>query len=255
MNPKNLKRILLLTTIAAIITMGFRAPISQDLSYHSFADVRLMFGIANFWNVASNLGFVMVGFMGLYQLFVTRRLMIVAQVKTAYSVFFIGVALVVLGSGFYHFAPSNATLIWDRLPMTVAFMALLSMVFAEFLSVVWARRSLWPLLGVGLASAVYWYYGELHGVGDLRAYVLVQFLPVVLIVLLLIFGQNVFNAASGYAWLLASYVLAKACEHFDAPIFQITHGVMAGHALKHVLAALGLYALLRCMMARRLRHG
>ena len=109
-----------------------------------------------------------------------------------------------------------------------------------------ARRSLWPLLGVGLASAVYWYYGELHGVGDLRAYVLVQFLPVVLIVLLLIFGQNVFNAASGYIWLLASYVLAKAREHFDTPIFQITHGVMA---------ALGLYALLRCMTARRLRHG
>ena len=246
MNPKNLKRILLLTTIAAIITMGFRAPISQDLSYHSFADVRLMFGIANFWNVASNLGFVMVGLMGLYQLVVTRRLMIVARVKTAYSVFFIGVSLVAFGSGFYHFAPSNATLIWDRLPMTVAFMALLSMVFAEFLSVVWARRSLWPLLGVGLASAVYWYYGELHGVGDLRAYVLVQFLPVVLIVLLLIFGQNVFNAASGYIWLLASYVLAKAREHFDTPIFQITHGVMA---------ALGLYALLRCMTARRLRHG
>jgi hypothetical protein len=97
---------------------------------------------------------------------------------------------------------------------------------------------------------VYWYWGELHGVGDLRPYVLVQFFPMILLVILFVFGRPVFGDNRGYWWLLASYILAKLAEHFDGLIAQWTDGVMAGHALKHVLAAMGLWFLLRCFAQR-----
>ncbi len=226
------------------------APIPQDAAYHQFADVRTFLGIPNFWNVVSNLGFFIVGLCGLYQLNVTRSLNVVSQVKASYILFFAGVTLVAFGSGYYHWWPSNATLLWDRLPITLAFMALMSFSLAEFLSISWGRAGLWPLLLAGLASAVYWYWGELHGVGDLRPYVLVQFFPMVLLVVLFVFGRPTFRDNRGYWWLLAAYILAKLAEHFDGLIAQWTHGVMAGHALKHVLAAMGLWLLLRCFAQR-----
>jgi hypothetical protein len=40
-------------------------PIPQDLRYHEFADHRTVWGIPNFWNVVSNLPFLLVALWGL----------------------------------------------------------------------------------------------------------------------------------------------------------------------------------------------
>jgi hypothetical protein len=247
-----LKAIIIVLTILSSVVMIFATPIPQDTAYHAFADTRTLLGIPNFWNVVSNLGFLVVGVYGLYQLHITRSLQVEATVKASYILFFVGVTSVAFGSAYYHWLPSNATLLWDRLPMTLAFMALLSFALAEFLSVTWGRVALLPLFFLGLASVGYWYWGELRGAGDLRLYVLVQFFPMILLLILFTFGQPVFQDNFGYYQLLAAYVLAKVAEHFDELIAQWTAGVMAGHALKHLLAAIGVWLLLRCL-ARRVR--
>ena len=249
-----LKQLLLAVTCFAIVTMTFVAPIPQDSAYHHFADQRQMVLVPHFWNVVSNVGFLYVGLLGLYWLYIVQCLVIVRPARLLYGVFFLGVALVAFGSGFYHLHPDNSSLIWDRLPMTMAFMALTSIVLTEFLSLSWGRWAFLPLLCVGIASAVYWYWGELHGQGDLRAYVLVQFLPILLMLLLLTLGRNVFNTSAGYGFVLMSYILAKVMEHFDGPVYELTHHVMAGHALKHIFAALGLYGLLRSFQSRVMRY-
>ena len=244
-----LKKIIIAVIVVACAAMSMVEPIAQDLAYHQFADQRAWGFVPNAWNVLSNLGFLLVGLMGLWQLHVTRRLNILPAIKRHYSIFLLGVTLVAFGSGYYHWQPDNQTLIWDRLPITLAFMALLTVVFAEFLSVDWARYGLWPLLLLGLLSVVYWY-----GFGDLRPYVLVQFLPMILMLILFTFGHKAFAQHSGYWWLFAAYVGAKLFEHFDRAIFDATGGVMAGHAIKHIFAALGLYALLRRFEQRRSLH-
>ena len=249
-----LKRLLLAVTCFAMVTITFVAPIPQDPAYHHFADQRQMAFVPNFWNVVSNLGFLYVGVLGLYRLYAVQRLVIVVPARLLYGAFFLGVTWVAFGSGFYHLHPDNSTLIWDRLPMTIAFMALTSMVLAEFLSLNWGRRAFWPLLCVGVLSVLYWYWGEGSGQGDLRAYVLVQFLPVLLMLLLLALGRNVFDTSAGYGLVLVSYLLAKMMEHFDGGVYELTHQFMAGHALKHILAALGLYGLLRSFQSRIMRY-
>jgi Ceramidase len=241
--PRPVLQIILITiTLLASIAIFFSPPIVQDPAYHQFADQRTLFAIPNFWNVVSNGVFLWVGAMGLYRLY-KNRLNIMYEVRHGYFIFFIAVAFIAFGSAYYHWQPNNLTLVWDRLPMTFTFMALTSFALAEKLSVAWARIVLLPLLLIGFISVGYWYWGELHGHGDLRLYALVQFLPMVLLLVLLMFGQSAFKNKAGYWWLFAAYALAKVAEHFDAAIFSYTSGTLAGHVLKHLLAAAGLYVL------------
>ena len=52
-------------TVGGIAAAFWFSPIPQDPTYHEFADRRTFFGIPNFWNVFSNLSFVLVGAFGL----------------------------------------------------------------------------------------------------------------------------------------------------------------------------------------------
>jgi hypothetical protein len=236
--------------LTAIIFIFLQHPIAQDKSYHVFKDSRTIIGIQNFCNVFSNLLFLVVGVLGLINVLIQKKLVIINELKWAYVLFFFGIALVAFGSSYYHLSPDNDTLLWDRLPMTVAFMSLFSIVIGEFISAKLAQKLLLPFVFSGIASAVYWYLGELDGSGDLRFYVLVQFLPVVGILVILLCFQSSFNKTSGYWWLLLAYVVAKLLEHFDGMIFSFL-GEISGHSLKHIAAALGLYFLLSSYEKRK----
>ncbi len=50
--------------ILAIIVVAFMQPIPQDPAYHNFIDQRMLYGVSNFWNVVSNLPFVIAGLLG-----------------------------------------------------------------------------------------------------------------------------------------------------------------------------------------------
>jgi hypothetical protein len=222
-----------LMTAAAVAAAFSPDRIPQDPAYHKFADDSSLFGIPYFWNVATNLPFFFIGLIGL----TWRTRLQVHALQTHYVVFCIGVALVGLGSGYYHWAPSSPTLVWDRLPMTMAFMALFSAVIQDRVSARLGRILLWPLIIAGIATIAWWYWSELAGRGDLRPYAVVQFLPMLLIPLMLLLfrGEGLRDA---WLWVtLAAYVLAKAAEYFDAATYSAT-GFLSGHSLKHLLAAL-----------------
>ena len=169
-------------SLIAIVATLFVPAIPQDPAYHAFVDTRELAGIPNFWNVFSNVGYLVVGVYGLMSV---RRLSS-PEMRPAYITFCVAVFFVAFGSSWYHYAPSTETLVWDRLPMSVGFMALISLVFADRVSGVLAKRLLWPLVAVGVASVFYWAWTEQRGAGDLRPYALVQFLPIVLMPLLLL---------------------------------------------------------------------
>jgi hypothetical protein len=114
-------------------------------------------------------------------MFIRKCLMLVEENRPVYILLLSGITAAGLGSFWYHLAPDNQTLFWDRLPMTVALMALFSVIISEYISVRWGKRLLYPLLIVGVLSVVYWNMTEARGRGDLRLYALVQFLPLVII--------------------------------------------------------------------------
>jgi len=220
--------------LASGVTVAFsRPPFAQDPSYHRFADARAIAGVPNFWNVVTNLPFLLVGLFGLARLGRLRR----PVLRTGVLTFAFGVALVGFGSAWYHLAPSNATLVWDRLPMTVGFMALFSLIVRDRLSEDLGRRALFPLLVLGAASVAHWYASEIHGAGDLRFYYVIQFLPMLLIPLLLLSGGGTGGLQGAWLWAtLALYLLAKQAESHDRALFEAT-GLLSGHSLKHLIAA------------------
>ena len=239
-------RVLIMALISLLIVVGvflFVAPIPQDSNYHNFADGRTIFHLSNFWNVLSNVPFFIVGTLGLYKLY-SNRLTILNSMQFGYILLFVGVSLVAFGSGYYHLEPNNETLVWDRLPMTIAFMSLFAILLSEFVEESLGKRVLFPLLTVGIGSVFYWYWGELHGYGDLRAYALVQFLPMLIIPILLFVFKSHYSYIKGYWLLLLCYLLAKVFEHFDAEIYALLGQAISGHSLKHMVAGLGMYILL-----------
>ena len=234
----------LLLAIALALTLAMLAQpaIHQPLSYHHFADARTLFGVQNFWNVASNLPFLVVGVAALYWL-AGHPEAVAPELLTAWYLLFTGVAMVSLGSGSYHFAPDNHSLVGDRAPMTVAFMAFFAIIVGEHISLRLAKWLLWPLLLAGVASVLYW-----RSTDDLRPYALVQFLPVLLIPLILVLYPR---KGSGAVWAaLGWYVLAKLLEQFDAQVYAALGQAISGHSLKHVAAAAGMWALLGGLKSR-----
>ncbi len=229
-----------ITALVGIVATFIAPPITQDVAYHQFSDQVALFGIPNFWNVVSNIPFLVVGVMGLL-----RLSSIVSASKIQYLLFFVGITLVAFGSGYYHLHPSNSSLVWDRLPMTIAFMALFSIVISEFVNETFGRKLLFPLLIVGLMSIVYWLL-----LNDLKVYVLVQFYPIVAILISLIFFRSSYTLKWGYWLLVLAYIVAKVFEHFDAATHQL-FGWLSGHTLKHISAAAGIYLLLLTYQKRK----
>jgi hypothetical protein len=226
------------------------SPIPQDPAYHQFADTRTVLTINNFWDVASNLPFLVVGLWGFVYARRYSRQVCAPGLRPAYGVFFAGIVLTAFGSAYYHLSPANDPLIWDRLPMTIGFAGLFSIIVGEFISVRAARRILVPLLVVGIASVVYWAFTEARGSGDLRPYAVVQFLPMLLIPVILLAYTPSIGSAKFYWLMLVFYVLAKLFEHFDATIFAAGQ-LVSGHTLKHLSASMTPATMLYSLMARR----
>jgi len=224
--------ILISVTLALILATAFVPRIPQDPTYHIFADQRAFFGIPHFFDVTSNIPFF---FIGLWGLVVTTRRIHDAE-RWTYLTLFAGVLLTCFGSAYYHWEPNNQTLVWDRLPMTVGFMGLLSAIISERIDRALGLRLLTPLVLLGLASVIYWNRTELTGAGDLRPYVLVQFGTLLLLMLILLLFPPRYTGTRHLIYTFGLYVLAKIFEQFDAPIYRALR-ILSGHTLKHLAAA------------------
>lgn len=220
-----------------------RPPLPQDQGFHALADTRAFLGIPNCADVASNVAFLLVGIAGL-------RLCAGGKVTGAvrsWTVFFAGVTLVFFGSAWYHWSPDNATLVWDRVPITIAFMSLFTAVVSEHAGMRLERALLAPAVGAGIASVAWWAWTD-----DLRVYLWVQAAPLVCIVYVLIAYRGSYTHRMCLAWGFMAYALAKAAEFHDHEIYALTSRAVSGHTLKHLLAALGIY-FIYLMLERRSR--
>lgn len=244
----NISILLGITIVLVGAVFYFVAPIHQDLAYHQFVDQRVFLRIPNFLNVFSNLAFIIIGIYCLLVLVLRVHEINDIRHKSAYYVFFVGLILTGFGSGYYHLSPDNQTLVWDRLPMAIAFMALFSFFLSEHINVRLGAWLLWPLLAIGIFSVLYWIYTENQGAGDLRLYALVQFLPVLLIPLIIIlFPSHTYRKK--YIWyLIGLYVLAKFAEHYDDEIMNAVS--ISGHTLKHIFAAFSGIAFFKLVLSR-----
>jgi hypothetical protein len=223
----------------ALIALAFLLPpFPQDPKYHEFALDSPALGIPNFWNVFSNLPFLIVAIIGWLNPNRSRRA--VAEIFRA-DVFLTG-----LGSAYYHWSPTTERLFWDRLPMTIGFSGVVAALVSERVNASWGRRLIWPLLIANAGTVLFWRWTEANGIGNLSPYGIVQFGTIALTLAVILFFPRK-DARQKYLWFaLAAYVAAKLFEAFDQQIAQLLR-VMGGHPIKHAAAAIGCFWLQRAL--------
>ncbi len=240
-------------TILCFIAAFLLPAMPQPLDYHEFADQRQAFGIPNFQNVASNVGFLIAGAAGLivvlggYARFEFRR------ERWPYAVFFLGMLLTAWGSSYYHLAPNNESLFWDRLPMTIAFMGLVSGQIVDRINVRAGLALLIPMLLIGVASVVYWRMTERMGAGNVLPYGILQGYTMVILLLLAVLCPSRYTRGNDIYWIFGWYALSKLLETFDAQILAIGN-VMSGHMLKHLAAAVSGIVAANMLVRRTLKE-
>lgn len=233
---------------------AFLPRIPQPQSYHSFADRRSLLGIPNFGDVVSNLPFAVIGLLGIAFLLGSASdpssgNFLDSRERWPYLVAFVGLLLTAFGSSYYHLGPSNARLVWDRLPMTLVFMSIVSAVIAERVQLRTGLFLLPVLLIIGIASVLQWYASELRGVGDLRFYAAVQVGSALVLLIVPLFPAR-YSRGSDLAIIVGFYALAKVLELLDKPIFRAGH-LVSGHTLKHLAAAAAGNWILRMLQKRQ----
>jgi hypothetical protein len=233
----------LLLTLGAVLVAACHDPVKQDLRYHLFADGRTMLGIPNALDVLSNAGFALVGIWGLLSL--RRAAFVDRRERAPWAVLFVGVALTSAGSAWYHLDPRNATLVWDRLPMTLGFMGLFAALVCERVSVRWGLRLLAPLVLVGAGTVGWWALKD-----NLVPYLVVQFYPLLAIPLLLGLFPPRYGRAEDLLLALGWYLAAKIAESYDGEVYRFL-GFVSGHTLKHLLATVGAGWLVRMLLLRQ----
>lgn len=240
--------LLVALALAALAAVSQLPPLPQDPAYHAFADQRTLLGLPNFWNVASNAPFLLVGGWGLAVLFGPRPpAWADPRERWPFLAAFAGAVLVAFGSAYYHWNPSHETLFWDRLPMTLVFMGLFVAVIMERIHARAGALLLLPFLGLGVWSVEVWRIRD-----DLRFYALVQFYPMLAIPLMALLFPAKYSHGRMLAWLAFWYGLAKLLEHYDAEVFELLRRVISGHSLKHVAAAMALAAVADLLRRRHL---
>jgi hypothetical protein len=250
-------RVLLATSVSVLVIGAYwiaADPTPQPAWYHDFADQRRLLGVPHTLNVLSNLPFVLAGLGGILFMWSARSrrpgIFLEAPERAPYWVYFIGLVLTGLGSAYYHADPTNARLVWDRLPLTVTFMGLFTAILAERLDKACARWLLAPLVLLGAASVLYWDYTERIGAGDLRFYFTIQFFPLIVVPILLATCPPRYTGAGDLLASLLCYGLAKALELLDGQVYTGT-AFVSGHTLKHFVAGIGAGLIIVMLMRRR----
>jgi hypothetical protein len=230
--------VLLVLAAAAAAVMLALPRFPQPLEYHNFADQRCFCGIPHTLNVISNLPFVLVGVTGAWYLCPRRDFtgFRKASERWPYVLFFAFIALTGIGSAYYHADPNNDRLVWDRLPLAMAFTTLFALVIAERIDYRAGMYLLAPLVLLGAGSVLYWHWSETQGAGDLRLYLFVQFFPLLALPAMLLLFPTTYTRTADLYGALTWYIAAKLLELFDRQVYAPGH-IVSGHTLKHLVAA------------------
>ena len=225
-----------------VLLMLLHGPIAQPAHYHEFADDSLWVSIPHAADVLSNVGFAVAALWGALRLWPQRNHPAIRAGWLGYGVFLISLLLTSFGSTYYHLAPDDWRLVWDRLPIALACAGLLVGVRAQLVPRANVNVEVIALAAFAAASVAWWYLGQQMSSGDLRPYLMLQIAPLVLIPL----WQTAHGASRAdrvwFGFALVLYVLAKIAELHDHEIHAML-GWITGHTIKHVLASVAAWLL------------
>lgn len=226
-------------------------PVPQPASYHLLADERILAGaVPHAGDVLTNLAILAAGLLAIA---LHPRMSLSPGERPVALMLIAGTFLTAAGSAYYHWAPSNATLVWDRLPMMLTIPPALVLVLADRLDPRFARAAFLPFVVFATASVVWWATSGTIGREDVLLYLMVRILMPLTVLVLVVFKPSRYTASG---WLIAAIVcegMAFFFERFDYQTYAATGGIASGHNLKHVTVGVALACFFAWLRFRRPR--
>ena len=222
----------LIGLIILLILAIFLPSIQQNQNYHNFADKRLLFEVNNAFDTLSNIAFIIVGALGLFNFYNNQFIKISNSFSVILNLFFISIILTGLGSGYYHLSPNDFTLVFDRLALTLVFTFILAMLANIRISERSGFHTLAELIILAPLTVLIWNYN-----GNLTPYAVLQFGGIILVFLTLLLTKAR-KQSPCFTSLIILYGVAKLVELYDEKIFTLSQNLISGHTLKHLIAAL-----------------
>ncbi len=172
--------------LGAVIALFFSGcaslpQMAQDPRYHGFADQRAWLGIPHAADVLSNLAFALVGAAAIARLVSGHRPRFAPATESGTWCIAVGLIATAAGSAWYHVEPSNGSLFWDRLPMTLVFAGVLGTALAQRVRASAARFGVPLLIVIGAATVLYWKFS-----GDLFPYMALQLGGILMLLALMV---------------------------------------------------------------------
>jgi hypothetical protein len=222
-------------TLAALVGLLAWGPVPLDADVHRYAEARRWLGLPNAGNVLANLPLLLVGLWGWR---VTRDSGWAAPLRRAWMGFHACVAGGSLIAATYHVAPNAAGYVLAQIAMSAAFVLLTLGMLAERVHVRFGARPFATTVALlGAATLVALASGATgDGAIDLRPFLLLQLLPVLLIPAGALSLPGTHTRASDWLLMLVAYAAAQGFHFADAAIHAATGG-LGGHALMHLALA------------------
>jgi len=222
------------------------SPLTQSQDYHQFAEQRFIGHIPHFGDVLSNLSFIIVGVLLLVESRQWNYVELYKGQKTLFKALAYSSIALGFGSGYYHWAPTDYTLAWDRATMVLGFAIIFYDSCVRY--DIFGKKKVCQGTTIStitfLGTVIFWMISN-----RLEPYVFVQFFTMFVLVILAIKNykevpsKHLFNM---FIW----YALAKLFENQDKLIFMMSGDLMSGHTLKHIAYAMALYCFGKDMLKR-----
>lgn len=228
--PREWRLLLFVLSLAALALGG--PQVAQLAGYHAFADQGGWHGLPHAGDVLSNIGFALAGAACLAALARARQVLGGAE-RVLLALTGVGLLATGAASSWYHLAPDDARVAFDRAGMALAFAGLLGLAACRVSSRAGLALAA-AVLVAGPASIAAWTL-----TGNLWPWAVLQGGGAVLLVVL---AATPHPAALPVRWgaVVGLYALAKLLEVGDHAVWSLTAGLVSGHSLKHLVAALAL---------------
>lgn len=225
--------LVLLAAMAAALATGLLAwgPVPLGAGAFAHADGRAALGLPNVVNVLASLPLFAAGLWGLRA---TRASTWPRQLRHAWGAFHCCAMGAALLAAIHHLNPTLATWLPAATAMSAGFAMLAAGALAERVDPRLASTS--ALAGIGLAVLLAAAWVGWSGAGDVRVFLLIELLPVLLLPAGAFSLHGAHTRPADWVLMLAGYGAARAADLADAPIFAAT-GWIGGHALMHLLLA------------------
>ncbi|KAJ7966429.1 Alkaline phytoceramidase (aPHC) [Quillaja saponaria] len=149
-----------------------------------------------------------------------------------WALYYAGMAGVAFGSAYYHLKPDDSRVMWDTLPMMLAYSSLFSSLLIERLGQRIGMSSLFALL---LAAFLCMAYERSYD--DIRLCMIFQLIPSIAIPSVAFLFRPKYSHSRYWLWSSGIYLLAKFEAAADRKIYRANSYLISGHSLGHLCLA------------------